>query len=43
MLDCQFLYPYASKGPVIIMNQLKSIYSSLLKDSHSQHLFSNHC
>ena len=34
MLDCQFCI-HASKDPVIIMNQLKSIYSSLFKDSHS--------
>ena len=26
---------HASKGPVIIMNQLKSIYNSPFKDSHS--------
>ena len=26
---------YASKGAVIIMNQLKSIYNSLYKDLHS--------
>ena len=34
MLDCQF-WIHASKGPVIIMNQLKSIYNSPFKDSHS--------
>ena len=34
MLDYQ-LCIYARKGPVIIMNQLKSIYNSQLKDSHS--------
>ena len=26
---------HAGKGPVIIMNQIKSFYNSLLKDSHS--------
>ena len=34
MLDCQF-WIHASKGPVIIMYQLKSIYNSSFKDSHS--------
>ena len=34
MLECQF-FIHASKSPVIIMNQLKSIYSSQCKDSHS--------
>ena len=34
MLDHQFLI-HAGKGPIIIMNQLKSIYSSPFKDSHS--------
>ena len=31
MLDCK----NASKGPVIIMSQLKSIYNSPFKDSHA--------
>ena len=34
MLDCQFCI-HASKEPVIIINQLKSIYNSTFKDSHS--------
>ena len=34
MLDCQFCI-HASTGPVIIMNQLKSIYNSSFKDLHS--------
>ena len=37
MLDCQFCI-YTSKGPVIIMNQLKQLkyfYNSLFKVSHS--------
>ena len=34
MLDCQFCI-HASKGPVIIVNQLKSVYNSPFKDSHS--------
>ena len=37
MLDCQFCI-YTSKGPVIIMNQLKQLkyfYKSLFKVSHS--------
>ena len=34
MLYCQF-FMHASKDPVIIMNQLKSIYNSPFTDSHS--------
>ena len=34
MLDCQ-LFIHVSKGPVIIMNQLKSFYNRQFKDSHS--------
>ena len=34
MLNCEFCI-CASKGPVIIMNQLKSIYNSPVKDLHS--------
>ena len=34
MLDCQFCN-LASEGPVIIINQLKSIDNSPFKDSHS--------
>ena len=34
MLNCQFCI-HASKGPVIIMNHLKSIYNSRFKYSHS--------
>ena len=34
MLDCQFCF-HASEGPVIIMNELKSIYNSPFKDLHS--------
>ena len=35
-------FTHASKGPDIIMHQLRSIYNSSFKDSHS-HLFSNNC
>ena len=38
MLDCQF-YIHASKGPVITTNQLKSIYNSPFKESHSHPIF----
>ena len=34
MLESQFVI-HASKGPVIIMNQLQSIYSNPFKDSYS--------
>ena len=34
MLCFQFCI-HANKGPVIIMNQFKSIYGSPIKDSHS--------
>ena len=33
MLDCDFCI-HASKGPVIIMNQLKFIYNCPFRDSH---------
>ena len=38
MLGCHFFCDLASEGPVIIMHQLKSIYNSLFKDSHSHPL-----
>ena len=34
MLESQFVI-HASRGPVIIMNQLQSIYSNPFKDSYS--------
>ena len=34
MFDCQF-FIHTNKGPVIMMNKLKSIYNSPFKDSHS--------
>ena len=34
MLDCQF-FIHAGKGPVIIINKLKTIYNSKFKESHS--------
>ena len=34
MLDSQF-YIHATKGPIIMMNQLKSIYNSPFKSSYS--------
>ena len=37
MLDYKFCI-HASKGPVIIMNQLKSIYNTPFKDWHSHHI-----
>ena len=35
MLDCKFRI-YARKGPVTIVNWLKSVYNSPFKDSHSR-------
>ena len=35
MLGCHFFCDLASEGPDIIIHQLKSIYNSLFKDSHS--------
>ena len=38
MLDCPIICIYAGKGPVIITNQLESIYNSPFKDSLSHHI-----